>query len=103
MKHIKKTMTASLITAAMIGAASLAIADMDKNEQQQLADANIQFSDAIEIAMTAVPGKVFEVELELEDEQAVWEVEILSVENQQVEVEIDANTGEILSQEIDDD
>jgi uncharacterized membrane protein YkoI len=101
MKHVKQTMAATLAIAGIIGAASLAIADPSKNEYQQLADANIQFNDAIEIAMTAVPGKVFEAELELEDKQAVWEVEILNAENQMVEVEINANTGEILSQEID--
>jgi len=53
--------------------------------------------------MNAVPGKVFEAELELEDTLAVWQVEILNAEKQMVEIEIDANTGEILSQEIDND
>ena len=102
MKSIKKTLAATLATAGVIGAASFAVADAGKSEYQQLADANIQFNDAIEIAMTAVPGKVFEAELDMEDKQAIWEVEILSAENQVVELEIDATSGEILSQEIDD-
>lgn len=107
MKHIKKTMTATLITAGIIGTATLAVAianaDAGKNDYLKLADTNIQFNEAIDIAMTAVPGKVFEAELEMEDKQAVWEVEILSAQNQMVEIEIDANSGEIISQEIDDD
>jgi len=103
MKHLKKTMAATLITAGIIGVASVAIADNDKNDHLLLQDTKIQFDNAVQIAMNAVPGKVFEAELELEDTLAVWEVEILNAEKQMVEIEIDANTGEILSQEIDND
>lgn len=103
MKHVKKTMAATVVIAGIIGAASLTFADNDKTDYLQLLDTTIELNDAVDIANTAVPGKIFEAELELEDNQAVWEIEIMSAENQRFEIEIDASTGEVLSQELEDD
>ena len=101
MKNIQKTI-AALVAAGLIGGVSVANAGSGKKAHMQIADASVQVNDAIQIATAAVPGKVYEAEFELEGKQAVWEVEILTAENQRVEVEIDANTGDILKQKVDD-
>ena len=56
----------------------------------------------IEIALLEVPGEVKEVELEREDGQQVFEVEILNAEGVEMEVTVAADTGEILEVEADD-
>lgn len=103
MKHVKKTLATTIITGGLIAVTSFAFADKDNVDYQQLAGASIQLNDAVDIATNAVPGKVFEAELELEKDKSVWEIEILSTNNELFEIEIDANSGEIISQELEDD
>ncbi|SNX71579.1 peptidase YpeB-like protein [Cereibacter ovatus] len=43
------------------------------------------------------PGRVIEVELELEDGIRVYEVELISPDGRLLEVDLDARTGEVLS------
>lgn len=43
------------------------------------------------------PGRVIEVELELEEGKRVYEVELISPDGRLMEVDLDAKTGEILS------
>lgn len=50
----------------------------------------------IEIALMEVPGEVIEVELESHRGQQVYEVEILRQDGTETEVEISAETGDIL-------
>jgi|GEM_PF-2722108 len=50
----------------------------------------------VEIALLEVPGEVTEVEQENEDGKQIFEVEILTAEGVEMEVEIAADTGEIL-------
>ncbi len=58
---------------------------------------------AIEIALAEVPGEVEEVELERENGARVYEIEIVTAENAEFEIEIDAVTGEIIEIEAEDD
>lgn len=53
----------------------------------------------IAIALTQVPGEVQEVELEREKGMQVYEVEILGADGIETEVEIAAETGEVLKVE----
>ena len=50
----------------------------------------------IEIALSEVPGEVQEVELEREDGMRVYEVEILAADGVEMELEIAADTGDVL-------
>ena len=50
----------------------------------------------IEIALAEVPGEVTEVELEQHRGQQVYEVEILGADGAEMEVNIAAQTGDIL-------
>lgn len=67
------------------------------------AAANLDMVQAIEIALKEVPGTVQETELEKEDGKQVYEIEILTADGQEMEVEIDAETGAILEIEADGD
>ncbi len=57
----------------------------------------------IAIALEEVPGEVQEVELESEDGMQVYEVEVMSAEGVEMEVEIAAETGEVLEVAADED
>lgn len=58
---------------------------------------------AIEIALIEVPGELLEVELEREDGARVFEIEILNSDDEEMQVEIDAATGDILEIGAEDD
>ena len=58
---------------------------------------------AIEIALAEVPGEVQETELEREDGKMIYEIEIIAAaDGKEMEIEIDADTGEVLEVEADD-
>lgn len=57
----------------------------------------------IAIALEEVPGDVQEVELEREDGMRIYEVSIRAEDGSEVEVEIAADTGDVLQTEIDKD
>lgn len=60
-------------------------------------------AQAIEIALAEVPGEVQEAELDREDGVQIYEIEILTADGVEMEVEIDAETGAILEIEAEDD
>ncbi|WP_108814344.1 PepSY domain-containing protein [Loktanella sp. Alg231-35] len=64
---------------------------------QTVADATgLTEEQVIEIALMEVPGEVTDVEMERDDGQQVFEVEILGADGSEMEVYIAAETGEIL-------
>ncbi len=68
-----------------------------------LAAASLDFEEAITAVLDAVPGGSL-VELDLDEElgRPTWEGEVLSKEHLSHEVTIDAATGEVLQNEVDD-
>ena len=63
-------------------------------------EAKVLADQAIQTALQKVPGTVVEAELEEEkDHKVKWEIEIVTTEGKLMEVEIDANTGEVLKVE----
>ena len=58
---------------------------------------------AVEIALVEVPGTVQDVELDDEDGVPIYEVEILSTDGQEYEVEIAADTGAVVEVETEDE
>lgn len=76
--------------------------DLAKDFSKALAAAKISLAKAIEIATKRVPGKATDVELEFEDGRAVLEVEVFA-DGKVFEVEIDAETGQVLEVEEEDD
>ena len=57
----------------------------------------------IEIALSEVPGQVQEVELERHRSTQIYEIEILAADGTEMEVEIDAKTGNVLMVEAEDE
>ena len=84
-------------------------ADDDENEedaqnQAELAkQAKITEDEAINAALEKVPGTVNEIELEVENGTVVYEIEVLSTDGTEQEVKVDAQTGEVLKVEADDE
>ena len=56
-------------------------------------------AQAIQAAEQAVQGRAFEVEFETEDGRALYELELIDGQNDVHEVLVDAETGEVISQD----
>ena len=83
-----------VLTGALVGSVSA----------QTVADATgLSEEQAIEIALLEVSGEVQEIELEKEDGEMVYEIEILRADGQEFEVEIAAVNGAIIEVEMEDD
>lgn len=92
------------ITGGVLAGLIVSTAAMGTVSAQSFAEATgLTEAQAIEIALAEVPGAVQELELEREDSVRVYEIEILAAADQAMSVEIDAETGEILEIEADDD
>jgi len=98
-----------LHTFALLGASALLLTSVGlamSNDDKEVAVANLPTSvtlqEAINTATTQFPGRVLEAELESEDGKAVYEVEIVNASGETREFEIDAQSGKILSSELED-
>ncbi|MBU5468338.1 PepSY domain-containing protein [Virgibacillus sp. MSJ-26] len=71
--------------------------------EQQLTEANRQIDiiEAINIALDQVPGEVVEAERKRKHGTMIYEVEIVNEQGVKYEVEIDRNTGNVISVELD--
>ena len=70
---------------------------------QQQEEPKIDRAAAEEAALGAVPGKVKETELEREGGSTVYEVEVASKDGRLREVTVDASSGRVLGQEIEEE
>ena len=71
--------------------------------KQGMAKPTLSLEEAIGKAKAKFPGQVLETELENEEGKAVYEIEIASTTGVVTEIKVDAQSGELLSSEIDDD
>lgn len=63
----------------------------------------LTFNEAVAVALEAQPGTIAEVALERADGRIVIEIEVVNSDGDEVEFQLDAQSGEILSTWIDDD
>jgi uncharacterized membrane protein YkoI len=70
---------------------------------QQQAEPKIDRATAEEAALGAVPGEVKETELEREGGSVVYEVEVIGKDGKLREVTVDADNGQVLGQEMEED
>ncbi|WP_424966548.1 PepSY domain-containing protein [Dinoroseobacter sp. S375] len=87
-----KTITASALI-GLLGAASLMTTVSAHSVAEQV---SLTEEQAVAIALAEVPGTFEEAELERDDGQLIYEIEILGADGIEMEVEISAETGEIL-------
>lgn len=85
------------IAGAGLGVASVVPAIAGESEA---ADVSLSEQEAARIALVAAPGEVLDSELENDDGVMIYEFEIQQGDNIR-EVEVDANTGAILENKID--
>ncbi len=104
MKSNYSIMRVLLAAFMMLNPLHVAMADDDYIEARRLLDSGEILS--LEVILKNVrqifPGKVLEVELEKEDEQIVYEIEILGGNGVIKEIYIDAKTGKLLLTKEDD-
>ncbi len=98
--------TGRTITAGT-GIASLALlvamAQADSLNKMQFQNLGLGIDDATAIALTSVAGDIIEAELEIERNRPVWEIDIVDESNGVISLEIDGESGDILSSERSDD
>ncbi len=100
MLNNKKSIVASVAGALLLGTVLAAQADRSKPDPSA---AELNLGAAMELALAEVPGTVVDAELEQKkDGKLVWEFEIVSAdEAARMDVDIDANSGELLNSEPD--
>ena len=100
----KKTTQAAIGGTGIIALALLAAAAQAKSVgYSEVTGLNIGMQAAAVAAQQGVTGEVIEVELELGNDQSIWEIDIVSEANQVMTVKVDGHTGQILETETDDD
>ncbi|WP_197284393.1 PepSY domain-containing protein [Bacillus sp. JCM 19041] len=76
--------------------------DDDDDERTTLPEGAISSDKAIEIALKEVKGTVTEVELDEDDGQYVYEIEVETNKDEETKIDVNALDGKILKVEIDD-
>lgn len=76
--------------------------DDDDDERTNLPKGTISSDKAIEIALKEVKGTVTEVELDEDDGQYVYEIEVKTNKDGETKIDVNALDGKILKVEIDD-
>ncbi|WP_369201555.1 PepSY domain-containing protein [Streptomyces sp. PU-14G] len=71
----------------------------DKAEDKGAAD--VSFSRAAESVLKEVPGSITELELDTDNNQLVWEADVLGKDDKWHEVKIDATKGDVVKNRVD--
>lgn len=100
-KKIALTSIGAASVAALLAAAAVVKADAVRYDDINGLGTDMQ--SVTVAALAANPGEIVEVEFEIEDNQSIWEIELVDESKQIISMEIDGITGEILQTEIDDD
>lgn len=72
----------------------------DMAEYSAMKQAKVSLTSAMQAASQSVNGKVIAAEFELEKGQSIYDIDVVKG-NQKYEVSIDANTGKVLSSQVD--
>jgi len=108
MKSVTKLMTVALLAAGVLGGtyaaqAAQAAEKAGENDAMAVNSAAVSLVDAVNAATAQVPGKPAKAEFETDDanQQAVWEVEIVTADGKVMDVTVDAANGTVLKQTAD--
>lgn len=106
MKHVLKTTAFLTGISALCMTAGVALGHdrEDKDlESVQATSAKVSMEQVIQTAKTKFPGRIVEAELEAEDGTLVYEVKVVSASGEIREIEIDAQSGEVLDSEVENE
>jgi len=102
MKTLSKTLAVLGLSACIAGASFYAYAESD-NDALAVNNATINLSKALSTALDTVAGKASKIEFSNDDNnKAVWEVEVIDANLQVHDIEIDANTGAVIKNKLDE-
>lgn len=99
MKKIQTILASTLIGFAFTFGSLTVQAD----EELLVKQASVTIEQAIAIALKTVPGTVVSAGFDKEHGQLLWEVEVLTADQKIMELDIDANDGKVLKQQVDMD
>ncbi len=107
MNTSRKFLAALVSVVSLVGIGSYAVAD-GKKSSDPLAVTKVPISQdqAVNIALQSVPGTVRATDFDNDNEGMLWDIEIIDSTGQAIDVEINANTGDVVSQkaaDVDDD
>lgn len=96
-----KKSTIAAITGIGLTAIALAVAPVQggSKNQERAMGLELDIVAAAAIATESTDARVIEAEFESKRDKLIWEIELLDSENREIEVKVDINTGEIISQE----
>jgi len=102
MKIVSKLTTSLLIASTLAGTAYIAQAAQKdfENDANRVKSASVSMIEAVNTALAKVPGTPARAEFESEDNQPLWEIEIVS-DKGVFDVQVDAVNGTILKQAAD--
>lgn len=104
---MKKSTVIVIVIAAFILGALVAAGFHDKNERKANApianssEHNEKMNKCVKIALERHPGAVIEMGLEKEDGKLIFDVDIKGQDGKSWEIECDADTAEIVEDELD--
>lgn len=102
MKRSNYMMVTMLISGVLFASGFALSSEGAQGQEKGLQTATLSLEEAIGKAKAKFPGQVLETELESEEGQAVYEIEIASTTGVVTEVKVDAQSGEVLSSDIED-
>jgi len=102
MKRSNYMMVSMLITGVLFASGFALSSEGSHSQGKGMAPAKLSLEEAIATAKTKFPGRVLEAELENEQGQVVYEIEIASTTGVATEIKVDAQSGELLGSEVED-
>ncbi|MEM8571633.1 MAG: PepSY domain-containing protein [Pseudomonadota bacterium] len=92
-------LTGGATAATLVVLASFAVAQT----AETTTTAQLSAEDAIAIALELQPGTIGEAELDEYEGRPAYDIEVVTEAGEEVEFKVDAATGEVLSEWVDDD
>ena len=101
---IRKTILTSMAAIIMISCPFVTFSEVDIDEIRDLRRSGqlVTLESLIVQVRNDYPGEILEIELDDEDGRYIYEVEVIGEDGSEIELEIDAGTGEVLETDIDD-
>jgi uncharacterized membrane protein YkoI len=90
----------AVMAALMVGCGSATASNAGHSQELELIKTSkIEVTDAIKSAQTKTPGRVIDTELRSKNGRTVWEVDVATADGKAAEVDVDAQTGQVLDSE----
>lgn len=99
----KSTLAAQGGTGIVVLALLSALAQAEPARYSEISSLELDMANAAIAASEAIAGDIIEAELEMDDGIAIWEIDIVNDTNQVITVEVDGQTGQVLSTKTDND